>query len=265
MNLEEIKKSGLLESYVLGTLSGSQVDQVGQFLKDFPELNTEVREIERVFRAYAEINGIMPRSGLKADIIKEITGKSGPTSKPKDPNTGSGSRSLLIPLLLVSAVALGGLLWGFTKVKKNADLENRLQSISDEYAAYRQTCDSLSGDNAELIAMMNTITNPGNRIIQLTPTGNFTPTTLYLHTNQDLQLNYIQAMTLPSIGANQAFQLWSLKEGLDPIPLSVFSGNEQQIFPIDYEEGTSTYAITIEQAGGASVPNLAQLIGTIKV
>ena len=268
MNLEEIRNSGLLESYVIGLLSGRQLDEVEQHIRDYPELNSDLSEIQRSFRAYAEINGIQPRPELLDKILDEARGgQTTPTNtnSPKDIPDGGGRGPFFIPFLLFAALALAGAWWGYSNMNDYETLDGEYSDLEQEYNEYQLVCDSLTADNAELRAMMNTITNPGNRIIQLTPTGNFAATNLYLHTNAELQINYIQAMTLPSIAANQAFQLWSLKDGQNPIPLTVFADSENQIIPVDFEEGTGTYAITIEDEDGAQVPNLEQLIGTIGV
>ncbi|WP_235296153.1 anti-sigma factor [Portibacter marinus] len=263
MNLEEIRNSGLLESYVIGLLSGRQLAEVESHLKEYPELNSDLSEIQRAFRAYAESNGVEPRAAFRSELIREITGKN--PSSPRTNQKGGGRGPYFLPFLIFAALAIGGIWWGYNNLDDFETLEGQYTALNDEYTDYQSVCDSISADNAELRAMMNTITNPGNRIIQLTPTGNFAATNLYLHTNAELQLNYIQALALPSIAANQAFQLWSLKEEQDPIPLTVFANAENQIIPVDFEEGTATYAITIEDAAGAQVPNLNQLIGTIGV
>lgn len=264
MKLEDFKNSGLLEAYIAGALTGSQLETVEQHLRDYPELKSALSEIQRAFRAYAEIHGIPPRPELKAEIIKNITGRSITKTSNKQNDAGKGMGPFFIPFLLITALALGSIYWAWSRGNQIKQLNEDYSTLETTYNENEIICDSINAENAELKAMFTTISNPGNRIIQLTPTGNFAGTNLYLHTNEELQLNYIQALTLPSIAANQAFQLWSLKDGQNPIPLTVFNENDALI-PVDFEEGTGTYAITIEQEEGAEVPNLEMLIGTIKV
>ena len=104
-----------------------------------------------------------------------------------------------------------------------------------------------------------------NRILNMTPTSGYPETQLLFHINTVDRQNFIQVQNLPGIAANQAFQLWSLKPGVDPIPLTVFKQGDDFIIPVDFEEGTGTYAITIEAEGGAQVPTLERLIGTVTV
>ncbi|MBK8625039.1 MAG: anti-sigma factor [Saprospiraceae bacterium] len=67
-----------------------------------------------------------------------------------------------------------------------------------------------------------------------------------------------------TIKSNQAFQLWSLKDGVDPMPLNVFA-DKNTIIPVDFIDQTATYAITIEPKGGSKSPSLDKLIGTMGV
>ena len=56
---------------------------------------------------------------------------------------------------------------------------------------------------------------------------------------------------------------WPFSQNL-PVPLDVFQGDEK-ILEVAFEEGTETYAITIEPLGGQESSNLDNLIGTISV
>ena len=113
--------------------------------------------------------------------------------------------------------------------------------------------------------MYDQISSKRNTPIFFAATDNYSETKLILHYNPSDRRNYIQVSNLPTLEAGQAFQLWSLKDGVDPIPLTVFSKEDGDLIPVDFEEGTGTYAITIEKAGGVDSPTLTRLIGTAGV
>ena len=71
-------------------------------------------------------------------------------------------------------------------------------------------------------------------------------------------------VNLPDIASDQAFQLWSLKDGADPMPLDVFA-DKNKIIEVAFVDNTATYAITIEPKSGSKSPTLEKLIGTIGV
>ncbi|GLR15739.1 anti-sigma factor [Portibacter lacus] len=262
MNIEEIRNSGLLESYIIGTLTENERAEVEKYVEQYPELKSELSQIERALRTYGEIKGVQPRKELKGEIIKSITGKSvDPDVDP--PKKGFGP--FFFPSIILACLLGASLLWGSNHANEAEELAAENNDLRSENTSYQLSCDSIADANAELEAILAIINNAGNRIVPMTATGNYASTTLYLHTNEALRKNYLQALVLPDISREQAFQLWSLKPNQDPIPLSVFSDSENQIFEVDFEDGTATYAITIEPAGGSQVPNLELLIGTMGV
>ena len=74
-----------------------------------------------------------------------------------------------------------------------------------------------------------------------------------------------QCRSLPAIASNESYQLWSMKPDQAPIPLTVFQGDEGVFIPVDYEENTGTYAITVESFGGVESPTLENLVATVGV
>lgn len=257
MTVEEIRASGLLESYVLGGLSREQQNALEQHLIDFPELKTDLRSIERAFRAFAELNGMQPRPQLKAQIMKSI-GRSDSTNDGPPPSTKRGLGPFFLPAILMMVLLGISWFWGNKQSKKAS-------SVTAEYAEFQVVCDSIAGRNKSLQEIITHISTDGNKKLDLAPTDAYVGTHLFLFLNEQAGTNYLQASALPSLSANEVFQLWSLKDGQAPIPLTTFKGLENQIFKVAFEENTGTYAITIEKDGGSDKPDLSRLIGTIQV
>ena len=63
MDIEEIKASGLLELYVMDQLSPADKVEVEGYLRTYPELRKELREIERSLEIFA---------GSAALIVREL-------------------------------------------------------------------------------------------------------------------------------------------------------------------------------------------------
>lgn len=260
MKTNEIIESGLLELYVLGTLEGQDLKLVEQAIIDYPKIRQEVKEIENAFGNYALANQIEPTKSLKQDILSQIKPKSNNATtvaeKTSQPPT-SISRSYLWPFIF-SVVSALGLLGAYLLQKgQNNDLSNRY--IQDQII-----CDSLQTAVQNNNIMLAELSKPENKVLNVNPTEKYPETSLYIHHNSKTQKNYLQIQNLPLIAENQSYQLWSLKEGSDPIPLDVFGG-EEGLFEIKFVEGSNAYAITIEKEGGSQVPNLEELIGVIPV
>ncbi len=255
MDMKQLISSGLLELYVLGRLDPQDTKLVEDAMSSHIEVRQEIQDIERAFEAYARIHGVIPSDGLKSDILKAL--RNNMPEKPIPPGASSGKFPWLATLLSIIALALA--LGWFQQNQKIQDLRD--QNIRDQII-----CDSITQAQQNQISLLNQINDVNNDIIPVTPTEKYPATDLYFHHNPVSQTNYIQVKNLPAINANQSYQLWSLKADQAPIPMDVFRAEDGSIMiPVGFEINTNTYAITIEQLGGASSPNLADLIGTFTI
>ena len=268
MTVNDIRKSGMLEYYVLGLLSEAQLREVEGYLVAFPELKKDLLEIQGTMQLFAQKQGIAPKSSLKDDIIKNIRDNGSKTpiesktqiDNKKAPDTTKNKSNLGNSLAVVFALAtLAAAYFAYTKYDENQNLES-------SYTILQKECDEKESELLEKIEIFDALNNPKNRILSMTPTEAYQETDLIFHTNSENRKNYIQIRNLPEIADNQAFQLWSLKGGDSaPIPLTVFKDGDNYIVEVDFENGTGTYAITIEKEGGVESPTLSRLIGTVNV
>ena len=257
MDRQKILESGLLELYVMGSLDASEKLVVEQALERFPDLKSEVIQIEKALFFYANAHAIIPQPSLKENILSKVR-KQAKSSQEIIPNGKSVSgNSYLWPFILSGLCALGMLLYVVFTQTKYEDLEAT-------YERDKIVCDSISNSNAEKQLLLDGLASPDNQILQVQPTEKFPSTKLIIHHNSISQTNYLQLDDLPPLAADQSYQLWSLRDGEDPMPLNIFQGDDN-IFKVSFIENTSAYAITIEKRGGSQIPDLSNLIGVIPV
>ncbi len=244
MSIKDIRESGLLELYVLGDLSAVENKTVENYLLEFPELNGDIDEIRSGLELYDKVHATDPPAG----IIESILATAPPPRttrvvKNKIPAYMYGLLGLLTALLIA------GIFYHFHVVSEKDQLivecerlRNDSQSSNDLYASI------LDGDNQMVIGQS---------------TDKFSSAETVLILNEQEQRAFINARSLPSINANQQFQLWSLKGGLDPRPLDVFDGVDATFLEVEFVPATDAYAITIEPRGGSTTPNLDDLITVV--
>jgi len=254
MDIGELRSSGLLELYVIGGATDEEVGIVEQGLIDFPKLKEDLYEIGGAIEVYAKMHKMTPSSALKNRIMEKagLNSASRPTSVVPAKGIPKG-----VTYLLAGLAGILGLLYFTTNSNYN--------KLRTEYAASQNTCDSIIQSNAIQFAVMEQLQDRDNNVLAFNATESFSQTELFLLYNETSKQNFIQVKNIPLINAQESYQLWSLKAGEDPIPLTVFQGDEGLFIPVDFEDGTATYAITIEQRGGAQSPNLDNLIGTVNV
>ena len=257
MNIEEIRDSGLLELYVLGTATSQEIKIVKDAIIQFPELISEIKIIEATLLNYAKIYAVTPSAGLKDSVLKSISKNTTTASTVTniDPQKSKNS-GILSWLLLASCL---GLIGAYFILNKNNS------ALKEKYNQKVIACDSISNVQAEKIAILENIQNKDIIIIELAPTEKYPEAQLYLHNNTKTKKNFLQIKNLPALASDQSFQLWALKGTDAPRPLDVFETDRDNIFEVQFVDSPDAYAITIEPRGGQKSPTLENLIGVISV
>lgn len=257
MNKQNILESGLLELYIMGELDGSERRIIEQALRDFPDLQSEVNQIERALFFYADSHALPTSPSLKENILSQVRKEPKKVIETAQKPSPAPKSSYLWPFVIAGMTALGLLLYSVVNQKKYDDLEA-------DYNRDKIVCDSLNNSNLEKQVLLANLGSPDNKVLQVQATEKFPNTKLIIHHNPESKTNYLQLDDLPALAADQSYQLWSLRDGEDPMPLNVFQGDDN-IFEVSFIDNTSAYAITIEKGGGSQSPDLSNLIGVIPV
>ena len=239
-------------------LSPAEKAEVDGYVSLYPELKQDLREIEISLEIFAMSAATPAPPGLKDKILGEIRGSAtpeGPASKPP------GKSSFGLWSAIAAILGLGVVVFGFLLSQKNNDVE----VLRRQLVIARDSCDQNTQRLTSQLEILQQLTFPDNKILPFTATPGYASTDLYLHINTVTKRSFIQVRNLPDLAANQSFQLWSLKPNVAPAPLTVFDIPEDGLIEVAFEEGTDTYAITIEPKGGRDTPTLEQLIGTVSV
>lgn len=258
MDIKSYISSGILELYVLGQLSSEEMKEVEAMQEKHVEIKREIFEISQGLEKYGQLSKIKAPVSVENHLFGNLPKKSPAThSKPNDkPRMSNGSKWNLLTSLMAVIGLIGIALYYLQRSDNNATIQ--------KYESKIRICDSIANQQETQFALFNQINNPNNKIIDMTPSEGYAGISVYLHHNTTTQKNFLQLVNLPEITSDQAFQLWSLKKGADPIPLNVFA-DKNTIIPVDFIDQTATYAITIEPKGGSQSPSLDKLIGTMGV
>lgn len=256
MGIKELRESGLLESFVTGTCTPEESIVVKNAILEFPELKEDIQKIGSALEHFAKQNSIAPPAHIKSDVLNKASKLRPESLRPKFKNEDSYQLKLISALGLVTTLLFGFLYF---------NTDSNYKALQSDYDDYKLLCDSVERTQQLEFALLNDIQDPNNEILAFTPTAKFNEASFYLISNSEKNKNFIQISNLPAISSQQSYQLWSLKPNLPPIPLTVFQGDEGIIIPVDYEDGTATYALTIEPLGGQQSPSLENLIGTVTI
>lgn len=257
MDLKTYIESGILELYVLGQLSPEEEKEVQDMQAKHIEIQREIHEISISLEKYGQINAIKAPAHVADRIFENLPSKPVYSSvKASDVPPKSGLTWNTLTTLFALLSVLGFSMYFILKTEHNSAIQ--------KYESDKKACDSIATQQQQQFAIINQINDPYNKIIDMTPTAGYAGISVYLHYNVVNKKNFLQLVNLPEITSDQAFQLWSLKDGADPMPLDVFVDNNK-IIEVAFVDNTATYAITIEPKGGSKSPTLERLIGTMGV
>jgi anti-sigma-K factor RskA len=71
----------------------------------------------------------------------------------------------------------------------------------------------------------------------------------------DGSTGYIVLDDLPALPAGQAYQLWRLADGTDPVSLGVIGDGREEVATVGVPSGTSMLALSVEPADGSVAPS----------
>jgi anti-sigma-K factor RskA len=253
-------ESGKLENYVLGACSPEERQEAECMARIFPEVRQELQSIQTSFEQYILANKVEPPASVKSKIFNEIN-KEQPSAKSEakvlkmdaQPKTQT---AMGLKLLLAASVALI-LICGYAIYnlqRKNASLKDAQQASNTKYYELNSRLTKVN----EQFAVINN-PNAAHVILKGTPVSPQSVATIYW--NKESKDVFIAVNSLPQPPQGKQYQLWGIVNG-KPVDLGVFdvtSPADSMLQKMKQVEGATTFAVTLEKAGGSPGPTLDQM------
>lgn len=254
MDIKSYIESGILEQYVIGTLSPSDMAEVENNLKLYPELQKEVKAIELTLEAYAQHQGKSPK--LTEDQLIENLHK----QKIAPPKSNPSIFNNLLSYLgwIVSAALIGIVLYLNSDRKELYIEKNKIKLDLD---SLRIDCAETELSNQLLQERLDLLNNPKSRFLLLTGTALSPSSFASVIIDTTRNKLYFDFAGLPKPPAGKQYQLWVIKGG-KPIDMGVI--NNVDIAAVRNIEKTfiteaQAFALTLEDEGGKENPTLEQM------
>ncbi|NHF61047.1 anti-sigma factor [Flavobacteriaceae bacterium TP-CH-4] len=262
MDIKEYIASGILELYVAGQLSEEENLKVAEYAKTYPEIQTEIEEIEASILALSK--AVSPKVPLSFDVFKqkiEIDESSEVVPlKKKRVNAFwyvGWAASLLLTVGLAYLYMQNEALTSEIKLFKEQSLylEKQIEEARNSLARSKALLENLRDRNVEVVPLGGQEVAPSSYA--------------KIYWNKEQQKLLVDAQGLPDPPEGMVYQVWSLT--LNPLtPTSVglledFTADENRIFELANNNSSEAFGITLEPAGGSASPNLEQLytLGTV--
>ncbi|WP_299442902.1 anti-sigma factor [uncultured Aquimarina sp.] len=258
MNIKQYISSGILELYVYGALSEKENAEVYEALKEHPEIEEEIKEIEK---------SLMQLSAASAPYNPESV-----FNRIKDKLSFTNNEVDVIPITrkrtnwtaYIGWAASVALLIGlFVQFNKNKDLRQQVvKSQIDQILLEGKI--NLAEENLSKAKTLLSVLRDKD-ILQIPLQAQKIDPTAHasVYWDKEKQTAYIDVAGLPTPPPGKVYQVWSLK--LDPLTptslgiLDTFNENETKIFSFTNTNESEAFGITLEPEGGSASPNLEQL------
>jgi len=260
-DINEYIQSGILELYVYGALTEAESAEVSATLKQYPEVQEEVAQIENSLMQLSAAAAPFNPEQLINSIKQKLSG-----SEKVIPITRK--KSSVVPYIGWAASLLF-LLGLFVLFNRNNELQNSVQALQAEKAQMESQI-AEARNNAERSQQLLAVLRDRN-IVRVPLNGQQVAPEAYAiaYYNKEDNKTYIDAKDLPEPPRGMVYQVWSLKmQPLTPASIGLldkFEEDDNKIFELSNSNLSEGFGITLEPAGGSETPTMEQLytLGTV--
>ncbi|NNC94749.1 MAG: anti-sigma factor [Chitinophagales bacterium] len=273
MDLGIYISSGVLENYVLGSVSDQERREVECLSSIYPEIKEELIRLQQTMEGFAMANALEPPPGLKASILEAIDGVEQETGR-EDENkelkvihrapeaTGRSIPAYWRTAAAASIILLIGaiFLWQSTIGELNntrtqlSDLTNSKQNLENRIA-------ELESENEESEYLNTLLADNATKRVAMPGTDNSPESFVSVFWNTESEEVFLKVTDLPVPTEDKQYQLWAIVEG-QPQDMGVFeldlASESLQAMPYKVKNADA-FAITLEPKGGSESPTLSAM------
>ncbi|TFF34298.1 anti-sigma factor [Mucilaginibacter psychrotolerans] len=277
-NIKEYIESGILELYVLGSISPDEKLQVEKMAAENAEVKVEIEAIERSMEAYAEVHAIAPPEVLRGRILNSLltnladdrifTKAHSRTEEVFEDDDVEAENVIAMPVrqpsffkyafaacLVLLLISVYGLI----------NLYSKLQDTNTQLTAMQLDKQKIANDVSNREKELNIYRDTVYRILRLKGTPK-TPTaamTIAWNTiNKKIVLD-MKSMKLPEHDSAHQYQLWALVGG-KPVDLGVFDSanaiDTSGVKEMKAIAAADAFAVTVEPMGGSVNPTITEMV-----
>jgi anti-sigma-K factor RskA len=288
MNIQAYIESGILEEYVLGTVSPQEKQEVECMSHIYPEIREELLRTEDALEQYALKYQTPPPPSLKdslfaqmnfdeasaeSDQIDEVSQPDGaktilttkeivPVGDRQEPVKGIRDGSAVVETRIVTSfwaklsIAASVLLALFAGW--SASQVSGMRKVNQEQAYEMETVKRIYAYKESLATLYR---SPDYRVVKMAGIPAKSPeSNVAAFWNRKTNEVLLDVQSLPAAPAGKQYQLWSIVDGV-PVDIGMletpFEGKVLRMKPA--KTGSVAFAITLENEGGSPTPTMEEM------
>ena len=270
--MEDVKayiESGILELYVLGDISAEEKLQVEDMAANYPDVRTEIIQIERSMELYAEEHAVEPPDNLRQRVLGSMLVNLGDdrnftktVTHQDDDNVATlpvaGVNSFYkyafaacLTLLLISVYGL-------------VNLYNKLQESNTQLTALQSNNVRIANQVNLMDKQLGMYRDTTYKVLRLKGTPKTPSAAMILAWNAVSKkvMVDLQSIKLPKNDTKHQYQLWALVGG-KPVDMGVFNATTADTAGVKEMKSIASadaFAVTLEPTGGSVNPTLDQMV-----
>ena len=277
MNIQAYIESGILEEYVLGTVSPQEKQEVECMSHIYPEIKEELLRTESALEEYALKHQATPPPSLKESIFAQMSFDAPvedeqkaeeeiisvkPDARVIDNAFGRVETQVVTPAWAKMAVAAAVLLalfagWSAMQMADMKSVNNEMVAKVESMEADMVAMKSQAEYNQSLAALFR---SPSYKHIHLAGLPKSPESAVSAFWNQQTNEVLIDVQNLPAAPEGKQYQLWSIVDG-KPVDIGMldnaFAGKVLKMK--NTKPGSVAFAITLEKEGGNPTPTMEEM------
>ena len=258
MEINDIISSGILETYAMGLCSAEEIQQVEQWIKQYPEVASELASIQAGLESYAASHAVKPSDTVKEKLFQrlniEVAEKKEAVVVPMS-NRWKFMAAAAVVLLIGSAVI-------------NLVFYNKYTQTNNELASVKQQMGELAKANEEMKNDGMIVSNPNSMPVSLKGMDNMPDAKAKIFWMQNAGGGgdvFIDATNLPEAPEGKQYQFWAIVDGA-PVSGGMIVKTTKGSFKLQRMKSfgkAEAFAISLEKAGGVEKPTDVVSMGKI--
>lgn len=278
MDIKEYIASGIIDSFVLGSASEQEKQEVQCLSKIYPEIREELFRAEAAMEAYAQSIAQTPPESLKASLLDKIRStpqdaaesklelvkeeapaesEAAPTKIIALPNSYkfAAAASVLIIVLMTTLF----LRESSNSMELQSELTALQENLSKEKSTFQEQLASLQNSVETMLDREAFINAPATRKLALLGTDVQPDANATIYWDEESGNVMLASFGMPQPVSGKQYQLWAIADGV-PVDLGVLDKNNTFTPSISVKASNiQAFAITLEKEGGSPTPTLEQL------
>ena len=270
MDIKEYISSGIIEQYVLGTLSSQEVQEVECMSHIYPEILEELRSIQNSIEKMALKSAVRPSDEVKLRVLQEIKnvpqlekedeekGNVIPFNKESKPSTSISMNKWKMGLAasIVGILALAGF-----AIMQNQNIDTLASNIEKQNSTISKLEETAKQNGIEADfskSQLAFITNKRTKRVDMAGTPNHEQNFASVYWNQEQNKYLLDSKGMPQAPTGKQYQLWAIVDGV-PVDMGVFKEDDAGLIDQTFNGTVQAFAVTLEPEGGSVSPTLEEM------